>query len=181
MEEEVWKQIPSLPGYEASSLGRIKRLSGQTKWNGNGYQKLKEKVFNGTLAVNGYIVVRLRSKTRYVHRMIAEAWHGEIGLLKLDVNHIDGNKRNNSPANLEWCDRKRNINHAYDLGLMKIKSEHHNSKYSQEFVDNIIKKFKETGLLPTELKRRFFPDIPRTTISSFIHNHRRKGRTLPTT
>lgn len=36
---------------------------------------------------------------------------------KNEVNHIDGNKENNSVTNLEWCTRRENMIHAYKLGL----------------------------------------------------------------
>lgn len=33
------------------------------------------------------------------------------------VNHIDGNKYNNTISNLEWCTSEYNINHMIETGL----------------------------------------------------------------
>ena len=52
----------------------------------------------------------------YIHRIVALAFipnpngYGE-------VNHIDGNKKNNDVSNLEWCNRQMNNLHAFKTGL----------------------------------------------------------------
>ena len=40
--------------------------------------------------------------------------------MKLEVNHIDGDKQNNNADNLEWCTRSENEQHARATGLKKI-------------------------------------------------------------
>ena len=37
------------------------------------------------------------------------------------VNHIDGDKQNNSIENLEWVSHSENMIHAYKMGLIRKK------------------------------------------------------------
>lgn len=83
------------------------------------------KILSQREATNGYLRVNLRTgnekyekpKVRSVHRLVAETF-----LIpapgKECVNHIDGNKKNNSVSNLEWCTPKENTEHAIKHGLM---------------------------------------------------------------
>ena len=54
--------------------------------------------------------------TLYVHRLVAEAFHG-LGWDGAEVNHIDGVKTNNMASNLEWVTHSQNHIHAVCVGL----------------------------------------------------------------
>lgn len=79
-----------------------------------------------TLQTNkwGYAFISLRptsrdqARTMFVHRLVADAF-----LLrpegKCEINHIDRDKKNNSPENLEWVTKKENAAHAVAAGAYK--------------------------------------------------------------
>ena len=75
-----------------------------------------------SLDSRGYYFVVLyknkKPKCCRVHRLIAEAFISKIEG-KDFVNHIDGNSKNNSITNLEWCTHQENIKHAVRIGLKK--------------------------------------------------------------
>lgn len=64
------------------------------------------------------IVFRVDGKKKYirVHRLIAKAYLEDIKG-KPQVNHIDGNKLNNSICNLEYASNSENTQHGYDNNL----------------------------------------------------------------
>lgn len=66
----------------------------------------------------GYLRVTLSSgnkQSRYlVHRLVASAFIPNPNGYKY-VNHIDGDKLNNSVSNLEWCTASHNEIHSYKL------------------------------------------------------------------
>lgn len=84
-----------------------------------GMQLLKPKLSN-----NGYLTVGLRDehgnrKYYFVHRLVAFTFLKNPRGNYTQVNHIDGDKTNNSSENLEWTDQRGNTIHAYKNGLIK--------------------------------------------------------------
>jgi hypothetical protein len=114
---ETWRKIPSFPDYEASSLGRIRRTV---------QAPAGRRCIGGILATRvdrkGYVNTGpsrdCKQHVVKVHRLVAEAYLGKCPE-GMQVNHIDGNKQNNAPGNLEYVTQSENIKHAYRLGLKK--------------------------------------------------------------
>ena len=109
-ENEIWKQViidnvvsKFQKKYFVSNLGRFKNSQGKIMDN----YKVNE---------NGYIRVYIYNKTYALHRLIALAFI-ENTENKEQVNHIDGNKINNSVTNLEWVTNKENQIHKFQNGL----------------------------------------------------------------
>lgn len=58
-------------------------------------------------------------QTFRIHRLVLMAFNPVENMDSLEVNHKDGNKKNNKLENLEWCTRIENQQHAYTTGLAK--------------------------------------------------------------
>ena len=69
----------------------------------------------------GYMRVCLcyddKQHTPTVHSLIMKTFVGEKPFPKANINHIDGDKNNNSLSNLEYCTYKENHAHAIANGL----------------------------------------------------------------
>lgn len=81
--------------------------------------------------LKGYIFVNLKKnkfhETRLLHRLIAITFVPNPKN-KPCINHIDGNKANNTYWNLEWCTQKENVRHAFRTGLSSaLRGELHNN------------------------------------------------------
>lgn len=105
--KEVWKDIQGYEGkYQVSNLGNVKSLNyNRTK---------KERILTPGKKTNGYLYVTLSkngiTKNFYVHKLVAYTFIENPENLP-EVNHIDEDKTNNCVSNLEFCDRKYNINY----------------------------------------------------------------------
>lgn len=149
---EKWKDIKDYDGlYQVSNLGNVKSL-------GNKSNHKEPIILKPTINKNGYMAVRLQKdkKVKYIfiHKLVAEAFLRKKKE-NLQVNHKDGNKRNNKVNNLEWCTASENIIHSFKIGLRKptIKKVYQLDKNNN--LINIYKSAKEaskkTGVYYTDI------------------------------
>lgn len=111
IEEECagWARLDEFPRYKISKDGRI----------------YSEKVRNIIELKSAHTYFRLPLKTKggetknmAIHRLVALAYIPNPNNLPV-VNHIDGNKFNNSAENLEWTSYQNNAKHAARIGLTR--------------------------------------------------------------
>jgi hypothetical protein len=121
---ELWRPISGFEGrYEVSNLGHIRSMS----FSGTGGKpRLLKQVRR---RANGYLFVGLGNPARYVfsHTLVADAFLGQRPD-GAQVNHIDGEKTNNTAANLEYCSPVENMQHARRLGLLSCRQGEKNTR-----------------------------------------------------
>lgn len=85
--------------------------------NGIVYNVTRNKVLKGTAITknNRYRKVHL-DKFYALHRLVAEHFVPNPHGYK-EINHIDGNRHNNTADNLEWCSHPHNIHHCWSNGF----------------------------------------------------------------
>lgn len=81
-----------------------------------GEKKMKDCLKDGYVK-NALILNNGKSKFYFRHRLVMMCFEPNKNFENLQVNHIDGNKLNNSFENLEWCTNQENRIHAVKIGL----------------------------------------------------------------
>lgn len=136
MKKEIWKDIPGLPFYQASSFGRIRSLQREKSYFCSAglnkgktiTRKYKGRILRQKDKHNGYKSIFLEgvsgatTKESYVHRFVCMAFLGLKNNKKLprkEVNHINGVKSDNRLENLEVVTPYKNRMHAIRTGLLK--------------------------------------------------------------
>lgn len=114
----------------------------------------------------GYVVVSIYSKeklySKKIHRLVAEAFIPNPEN-KPQVNHIDGDKKNNHVSNLEWVTCVENIHHAINTGLRDLKGINSSSNvYSEKQVHDVCKLL-EKNKTPKEISELL--NVPRNLIN----------------
>lgn len=103
-----WRTIKKAPKYEVSENGDVRN-------------KITGLVLRSSIDRYGYPKIHLilddgGNYHATIHRLVAEnwvdGWHPG-----LQVNHIDGNKKNNHWSNLEWVTVSENIQHSFEHRL----------------------------------------------------------------
>lgn len=121
------------PSYHISTEGVVYNRHGSL---------MKEEVMS-----KGYRRIQLRtngaSDKILVHILMGETY--ELSGTGTQINHIDGDKSNNSISNLEWVTPSENMLHAYATGLkVPVKGEdHYTTNLTEAIVHNICRMLEE--------------------------------------
>ena len=107
IEEEIYKDVSGYEGlYQVSNFGNVRSLN----YNHTGQTRILRPVKDRY----GYLLVDIckdgNRKKHRVHRLVAQAFIPNPDNLP-EINHKDENKENNVVTNLEYCDRRYNVNH----------------------------------------------------------------------
>lgn len=120
--KEIWREIKNHPHYFVSNLGRV-YVEDRPVWckKNNSYSIRK-----GHFCKPNYnnqkhyarigIQVNNKQKQFQLHRLVAEAFIPNPNNLP-QVNHIDGDKKNNAANNLEWVTNSDNMQKSWKIGL----------------------------------------------------------------
>lgn len=163
MEKRINDFLPNIKDlYTINDDGEIfSDISGKMKTRNKG---------NTEYQIINFMTQEGKKKTYRVHRLVMMAFKPIQNMDKLEVNHIDGDKKNNALKNLEWCSSSENQKHAFQTGLQQArKGEKSNlSKLTQTDVDKIFE-LKKQGWLQKDIANQF--GCTRSNIS-YILNHK---------
>lgn len=112
--EETWIEIPETNGrYSVSNHGNVR-----ANWSDVPRRNLTHRIriersqqLKPNVHTTGYLRLALgRGTHRYVHRLVAAAFHQNPNNLP-QVDHIDGDRKNNLASNLRWVSVRDNSRH----------------------------------------------------------------------
>lgn len=159
--EEVWKDIVGYEGYyKISNLGRIVNAKG-----------VERKIYTKGI----YHIVQLckdgARETCKLHRLLVKTFI-DNPFDKPCVNHINGNKKDNSLDNLEWCTHRENSVHAIETGLSPARGDGRiTAKLTSDQVSAIRSAYVNEAVTQRELAKEF--NVSFQHVSDVISHNRR--------
>lgn len=126
MPNEIWKDIEGFEGiYQISSLGRVKAI------------RFKPKIRVPHISKDGYVKITLCVNYKYtyynVHRLVASAFVPTTNASGgVEVDHIDGNKLNNSFDNLRWVSHWDNMKNPHTVAALIGRSRPFLGRYGKD-------------------------------------------------
>lgn len=175
--QEIWLPVHGFEGfYEVSSDGQIRSLARvvKSRWGTDKHIRSVLKAFGKNS--QGYQTVHLyrdgKCNKFYAHRLVAAA-HIPNPYDLPQVNHIDGNKKNNTASNLEWCTASENCQHAVKEEIYRsAKGEQiFGAKVTEDAV-RTIRLLASTGVMHKVLAAQF--GIGRKAITKIVNLQRWK-------
>jgi hypothetical protein len=159
---ENWKDIEDYENYQVSNFGNI-------------YSKTTEAFLSSDCKKHQYRYVTLsknnKQSTFCVHRLVAKAFvYNSNPDLKTQVDHIDGNKRNNYASNLEWVSPSENVKRSRKTGLVSSTTNRNEIIEQLDSFGNVIDTFRDQNEASKKL------NCTRGVIMSLIKPRRGRGK-----
>lgn len=142
--------------------------------DGSVYSYSSKKYMKTSIDKDGYITISLRNTLGGyshfgIHRLLMITYFPIDNMEEMTVNHIDGNKFNNSFDNLEWVTASENTRLAHETKYNNTVGEKHGkAKLTEEQAKRIIELIKE-GRGTREIKKEI-PFVTRNMVSQIKHN-----------
>jgi hypothetical protein len=126
-----WREVEGWPGYEVSDAGEVRSW----KVTRRDPHAALPRVLAGHRGPNGYRTVSLKDRGRkqsaYIHHLVAFAFHGPRPEGS-EVAHWDGDKINNSVANLRYATPKENGADTVRLSASQRGERHYSTDLTNE-------------------------------------------------
>jgi hypothetical protein len=106
---EEWRDVPSAPDMQASSLGRVRVKPYKRAMPNGGVRTYGGDATYGVLR-DGRMFWQHAGRNYRVHRLVCEAFNGLAPDGMTVCMHLDENALNNLPLNLAWGTQKENLN-----------------------------------------------------------------------
>lgn len=168
-EVEIWRDIDGFDGYQVSNLGNVRSLN----YNGTKNIQLLKPSLSGPNRGYKSISMQVAAKVirRNIHRLVAKAFIPNPKNLS-EINHIDEDGTNNKVNNLEWCDRKYNLN--YGNRTQKFSDSKSIPILQLNLDGTLVKEWKSQAEICNQLK------IDGGSLSHCLHGYRiKKGKKYP--
>lgn len=131
--DEVWKPVPSKPGVQASSLGRITLPARRAQMPNGGERGYSPQPTYGQVrrakktAAHSYrgIYAQFYGNIK-IHQAVCEAFHGPAPFERAVVIHLNEDAHDNRPENLKWGTQKENLNSAGFLEYCRARKGENN-------------------------------------------------------
>lgn len=125
--KEEWRKIQGYEdNYEVSNLGRVRSIDRISHRIDGADMYRAGKVISSQDNGRGYLMVNLykynKGKRFYIHRLVAEAFIPNTNNLRA-VDHINSNRIDNRPTNLEWVTTAENNRRAAALRVKNNKKD----------------------------------------------------------
>jgi DNA-binding transcriptional regulator YiaG len=169
---EIWKDVVGWEGlYQVSSLGRFKSLSREKTIGARGKILMKSFLMKQGQSRGYFYIIFYRNgiiEKHQSHRVVANHFI-KNSENKRTVNHINGNKKDNTINNLEWLNDSEQQKHAVKIGLRnKTLGENSNLSKLNETSVKEIRELHKQKIKQNELASIY--KINRNTVHNIVNN-----------